>query len=59
LLTMVYGFDLLVVCSCIAGSIARDIYGSWVGILSNGCSFGRKVDSMMMIAKVGSSEMCD
>jgi hypothetical protein len=56
---MVYGFDLLVVCSCIAGSIARDIYGSWVGILSNGCIFGRKVDSMMMIAKVGYSEMCD
>jgi hypothetical protein len=55
----VYGFGLDVTCSCIAGSIARDICGSWVGILGNGCSFGMKVDSRMMIANVGSSEMCD
>jgi hypothetical protein len=56
---VVYGFDLHVACSCMADSIARDICGSLVGILGNGCSFGMKVDSRMMIAKVGSSEMCD
>jgi hypothetical protein len=59
LLAMVYGFGLHVACSCMAASIARDIYGSWVGILGDGCCFGMKVDSRIMIAKVGSSEMCD
>jgi hypothetical protein len=56
---VVYGFGLHVVCSCMAGSVARDICGSWVGILGDGCSFGAKVDSRIMIVKVGSSEMCD
>jgi hypothetical protein len=59
LLAVVYEFGLHVVCSCVAGSVARDICGSWVGILGDGCSFGAKVDSRIMIVKVGSSEMCD
>jgi hypothetical protein len=56
---VVYGFRLPATCSCIAGSIARDIYGSWVAILGNGCSFGTKVGSRMMIVKVDASGMCD
>jgi hypothetical protein len=56
---VMYGFGLYVVCSCMASSTATDIYGSWVGILGDGCCFGMKVDSRIMIAKVGSSEMCD
>jgi hypothetical protein len=56
---MVYGFGLHVPCSCIAGSIARDICSSWVDIMGDGCSFGTKVDLRMIIAKVGSGEMCD
>jgi hypothetical protein len=59
LLAVVYGFCLPATCSCIAGSIARDIYGSWVAILGNGCSFGTKVGSRMMIVKVDASGMCD
>jgi hypothetical protein len=56
---VVYGFGLHVACSCMAGSTARDIFGSLDGILGNGCSFGMKVDSLMMIGKVDSSEMRD
>jgi hypothetical protein len=59
LLAMVYGFGLHVACSCIVGSIVRDIYGTWVGILGNGCSFGTRVGSWMMIAKVNASGMCN
>jgi hypothetical protein len=55
----VYGFGLHVACRYMVGSVARDICVSWVGILDDGCSFGMKVDSRMMIAKVGSNEMCD
>jgi hypothetical protein len=32
-------------CSCMVGSVTRDICGNWVGILGDGCSFGTKVDS--------------
>jgi hypothetical protein len=42
-------------CSCMVGSIANDIYGSWVGILGDGCSFGKKVGLRLMIVRVGSS----
>jgi hypothetical protein len=42
-----------------AGSIVGDIYGTWVGILGDGCSFGMKVGSRMMIVKVDASGMCD
>jgi hypothetical protein len=59
LLDVVYGFGLHVACSSMAGSTARDIFGSLDGILGNGCSFGMKVDSLMMIGKVDSSEMRD
>jgi hypothetical protein len=55
---MVYGFGLPVACSCMAGSIARDICGSWVGILCDGGSFGTTVGSRMMIVKVDASGMC-
>jgi hypothetical protein len=57
LLAVVYGFGLDAACSCMAGSIARDIYGRWVGILDNGCSFGMKLCSRMMIVKVDASGM--
>jgi hypothetical protein len=56
---VVYGFGLLVAYSCMTDSIARDICGSWVGILGDGCSFGTKVGSRMMIVKVDASRMCD
>jgi hypothetical protein len=56
---VVYGFGLHAACSCMASSIARDICGSWVGILGDGCSFGMKVGSRMMIVKVDASGMCD
>jgi hypothetical protein len=59
LLAVVYGFGLHAACSCMASSIARDICGSWVGILGDGCSFGMKVGSRMMIVKVDASGMCD
>jgi hypothetical protein len=51
LLVVVYGFGLPAACSCMAGSIVRDIYGSWVSILDDGCSFSTKIGSRMMIAK--------
>jgi hypothetical protein len=51
---VVYVFGLDVVCNCMADSIAWDICGGWVGILSDGCGFGTKVGSKTMIAKVGS-----
>jgi hypothetical protein len=56
---MVHGFGLPTTCSCMAGSIVGDIYGTWVGILGDGCSFGMKVGSRMMIVKVDASGMCD
>jgi hypothetical protein len=56
---VVYGFGLPTACSCMAGSIARDIYDTWVGILDYDCSFGTKVGSRMMTVKVDSSGMCD
>jgi hypothetical protein len=59
LLAVVYGFGLLVAYSCMTDSIARDICGSWVGILGDGCSFGTKVGSRMMIVKVDASRVCD
>jgi hypothetical protein len=36
LLVLIYGFGLYVVCSCMAGSTAKDICGSWVCILGEG-----------------------
>jgi hypothetical protein len=55
----VYRFGLHAACSCMAGSIVRDICGSWVGILGDDCSFSLKVGSGMMITKVDASGMCD
>jgi hypothetical protein len=47
------------VCSCMVGNTAKGIFGSWIGILSEGWNFGTKVDLRMMIAMVGASEMYD
>jgi hypothetical protein len=55
LLVEVCEFGLRGVCSCMVGSIAKDICGTWVGILGAGCSFGKKVGLRMMIVWVGSS----
>jgi hypothetical protein len=55
----VYGLDLCVVCSCTAGSTAKGICGSLIGILGVGCNFSTKIDLRMMIATVGASEICD
>jgi hypothetical protein len=36
LLVVMYGFGLYVVCTCMAGSTVKDIYGSGIGILGEG-----------------------
>jgi hypothetical protein len=55
LLVEVCVFGLRGECSCMVGSIAKAICGSWVGILGDGCSFGKKVGLRLMIVRVGSS----
>jgi hypothetical protein len=52
---VVYGFGLHAACSC----MARDICGSWDGILGDGCRFDTKVGLRMMITKVDASGLCD
>jgi hypothetical protein len=40
---MVCGFGLHASCNCMAGGIAMDICGSWVGILGDGYSFVQRL----------------
>jgi hypothetical protein len=41
-----------------AGSMAKDIYGSWVGIQSECCDVGTKAGLRMKIAMVDTNGMC-
>jgi hypothetical protein len=58
LLVEVYDLGLHVACSCMVGNIVKGIFGSLIGNLGKGCSFGRMVGLRMMIAIVGASEIC-
>jgi hypothetical protein len=58
LLVEVYELGLHVVCSCMVGNIAKGNFGSLIGNLGEGCSFGGTVGLRMMIVMVGASEMC-
>jgi hypothetical protein len=58
LLVGMYELGMHVACNCIVGNIAKDIFGSLIGNLGEGYSFGKTVSLRMMIAMVGVSEMC-
>jgi hypothetical protein len=45
-------------CSCKAGSMAKDICDSWVGIRNGCCGVGMKVGLRMMITMLDVSGMC-
>jgi hypothetical protein len=54
-----YGLGLCVGCSCMAGSIAKGIYGIWIRIMSGSCGAGTKVGLRRIIVMLGASDMCD
>jgi hypothetical protein len=41
-----------------AGNMAKDIYGSWVGIQSECCGVGTNAGLMIKIAMVDANGMC-
>jgi hypothetical protein len=59
LLVGVCGLGLYVGCSCMVGNVAKGIYGSWIGILGEGCGVGTKAGLRMKIAMVDANGMCD
>jgi hypothetical protein len=55
----VCGLGLYVGCSCMVGNVAKGIYGSWIGILGEGCGVDTNADLRMKIAMVDANGMCD